>query len=317
MADQGAPALGYGIDIGGTKIELAACDAALQVRLRQRIATPQGDYAGFLAALERLVAEADTALARAGAAPADAIGIALPGVRDRRNGRQLSANVPALTGQRVAADLAERLGRPLQFGNDLQCFALSEAHGGAAEGYPSMFGAILGTGAGGGYCLHGRLVAGFNGLAGEWGHWSVPAHLLQRHGLPVLDCACGLRGCVERYVSGSGLAALERHLGGAAADAGAVIALAEAGDARARQALAVHLDLLGHSLAALVLALDPHVIVLGGGLSQYPPLYAALPAAVAAHLFDGVQVPPIVPPRFGDAGGARGAALLAWQSARP
>lgn len=309
MADAApsAAALNYGIDIGGTKIELVACDAEFEVRHRRRIATPQGDYAGFLAALEALVADADAELGSAGAA----VGIALPGVRDRRSGLQLSANVPSLTGRSVAADLQARLRRPLFFGNDLQCFALSEAHGGAAEGYPSMFGAILGTGAGGGYCLHGRLVSGFNSLAGEWGHWSVPAHLVQRHGLAVLDCACGLRGCVERYVSGSGLVALYRHFGGEAAEAGEVFAQADAGDARAQQALAAHLDLLGHSLAALVLALDPHVIVLGGGLSQHAPLYEVLPAAVAAHLFNGVQVPPIVPPRFGDAGGARGAALLA------
>ncbi|PZS66824.1 ROK family protein [Stenotrophomonas maltophilia] len=299
----------YGIDIGGTKIELVACDAAMQVTWRRRVATPQGDYDGFLQAVVALVAEADAALGRSDAA----IGIALPGVRDRRSGRQLSANVPALTGHSVAADLQACLQRPLHFGNDLQCFALSEAHGGAADGYPSMFGAILGTGAGGGFCLQGRLLSGFNGLAGEWGHWGVPGHLLQRHGLPLIDCACGLQGCVERYVSGSGLAMIERHLGGNAADASAVIALAEAGDARARKALDIHRDLLGHSLAALVLALDPHVIVLGGGLSQYAPLYQQLPAAIAAHLFNGVQVPPIVPPRFGDAGGARGAALLACQ----
>jgi N-acetylglucosamine kinase len=311
LVETSAAAICYGIDIGGTKIELVACDAALEVRHRRRIATPQGDYPGFLAALEGLAADADRELGLTDAP----IGIALPGVRDRRSGRQLSANVPALTGHSVAADLQARLRRPLYFGNDLQCFALSEAHGGAAEGYPSMFGAILGTGAGGGYCLHGRLVAGFNGLAGEWGHWSVPAHLLLLHDLPVLDCACGLRGCVERYVSGSGLVALHHHFGGASADAGAVIALADNGDAGARRAVAVHLDLLGHSLAKLVLALDPHVIVLGGGLSQHAPLYDALPAAVAAHLFDGVQVPPIVPPRFGDAGGARGAALLAWSPA--
>ena len=301
----------HGIDIGGTKIELVTFDAAMQPGWRRRIATPQGGYDAFLHAVAALVVEADAALGR----PADAIGIALPGVRDRRSGRQLSANVPALTGQCVARDLQARLQRPLQFGNDLQCFALSEAHGGAADGYPSMFGAILGTGAGGGYCVHGRLVAGFNGLAGEWGHWSVPANLLQRHGLPLLDCGCGLRGCVERYVSGSGVATVERHLGGSTGNASEVIALAEAGDARARQALDIHRDLLAHSFAALILALDPHVIVLGGGLSQYAPLYEQLPAAIATHLFAGVQVPPIVPPRFGDAGGARGAALLASQPA--
>lgn len=307
MADLPARAC-YGIDIGGTKIEAVAFDAAMQPCWRQRVATPQGDYPGFLQAVEDLVRAADLALGDADAP----IGIGLPGVRGR-DGRQLSANVPALTGQPVAADLQARLRRPLQFGNDLQCFALSEARGGAAEGYPSMFGAILGTGAGGGHCVNGRLVRGLNGLAGEWGHTSVAAHLLLHHGLPMIDCACGLRGCVERYVSGSGLAMIERHLGGDAADASAVIAAADAGDARARRALEIHRDLLGHGLAALVLMLDPHVIVLGGGLSRYAPLYDALPAAIAAHLFDGVQVPPIVPPRFGDAGGARGAALLACE----
>lgn len=310
MAEPGAPTC-YGLDVGGTKIELVACDAALQVLWRRRVATPQGDYAGFLQAVVALVAAADAALG----CHDSALGIALPGVRDRRSGRQLSANVPALTGQCVAQDLQARLPRPLRIGNDLQCFALSEAHGGAADGYPSMFGAILGTGAGGGFCVQGRLLAGCNGIAGEWGHWSVPGHLLQRHRLPLLDCGCGLQGCVERYVSGSGVAAIARHLGSDAADASAVIALAEAGDARAQQALDIHRDLLGHSLAAVVLALDPHVIVLGGGLSQYPPLYRQLPDAIAAHLFAGVQVPPIVPPRFGDAGGARGAALLACHPA--
>ena len=235
---------------------------------------------------------------------AAAVGIAMPGVRDPDSGRLLSANVPALTGQRVQEDLQHRLQRPLQFGNDMQCFALSEANGGAADGQPSMLGAILGTGAGGGYCVHGRLVSGYNGIAGEWGHWSVPAHLLERHGLPLLDCGCGLRGCVERYIAGGGVAMLHRHLGGDPADASIVIERAHQGDALAMRALQIHLDLLGHTLAAVVLALDPHVIVLGGGLSKDARLYRELPAAVATHLFGGVRVPPILPPAFGDAGDA-------------
>lgn len=297
----------YGIDIGGSKIELVVFDARMQPIERQRIDTPQGDYAGFIDAVGALVVGAD---ARRGAKCTE-VGIALPGIRDRASGRQLSANVPALTGHEVGADLESRLQRPLQLGNDLHCFALSEANGGAAQGYASMFGAILGTGAGGGYCIQGRLVDGYNGIVGEWGHWSIPAHLLALHGLPLLDCACGLRGCLERYVSGSGLAALHRKLGGTSADAAAVTDAADAGDASARQALAIHLDLLGHAFASLVMAIDPHVIVLGGGLSRHKPLYAALPGSVQAHLFKGMRVPPILPPQFGDAGGARGAALLA------
>lgn len=303
----------YGLDIGGTKIELLACDAALAVRHRRRVDTPTQDYAAFVQAVAALVEAVDVELG----ATAHAIGIGLPGIADRASGCQLSANVPALTGQRVGHDLRQRLQRPLHVGNDLQCFALSEAHGGAADGYPSMFGVILGTGAGGGYCVEGRLISGANGIAGEWGHWTVPATLLAKHSLPLLDCACGLRGCVERYVSGSGLAALHRHLGGEAAGAETVIALAQRNDAVASSALAIHRDLLGHALAGVVMAFDPHVIVLGGGLSKCEALYRELPSAIAPYLFKGVRVPPILPPAFGDAGGARGAALLARQGSLP
>ena len=299
----------YGIDIGGTKIELVACDATLVVRHRQRVATPTRDYAAFLQAIVDLVGAADAALGQRGVA----VGIGLPGVRDRASGRQLSANVPSLTGHTVGADLQARLQRPLELGNDLQCFALSEAHDGTAAGYPSMFGVILGTGAGGGFCVGGRLIAGHNGIAGEWGHWSLPATLQQRHDLPLLACGCGLRGCLERYVSGSGLAMIHERRGGIALDAAEVVARAQAGDAIALQALAIHRDLLGYSFASLILALDPHVIVLGGGLSKLEQLYRDLPAAITPYLFDGVRVPPILPPTFGDAGGARGAALLARQ----
>ncbi len=301
--------LWYGLDMGGTKIELAAFDARMQPLFCRRIDTPQGNYRGFIEAVAALVESADAQLGRR----SDAVGLGLPGVRDRMTGLQLSSNVPALSGKPLGADLQSRIARPLALGNDAQCFALSEAMGGAADGAPSMFGAILGTGAGGGYCVEGRLVGGYNGFTSEWGHWTIPATLLRQHALPLLDCPCGLPGCVERYVSGTGLARIHHLIGGPSGDARTTIAQAQAGDPCAARARDIHLDLLGHALAALVLGLDPHVIVLGGGLSNDPALYRALPAAVARHLFAGARVPPILPPRFGDAGGARGAALLARQ----
>ncbi len=299
----------YGVDVGGTKIELVACNDALEVVHRQRVTTPAQDYSVFLDAIATLVANADRELGR----QCEAIGIGLPGVVDRDTGLGFSVNIPAITGKPVVADLQARLQRPLRIGNDLQCFAISEANGGAAAGYPTMIGAILGTGAGGGYCIDGRLVSGHNGLGVEWGHWSVPATLVAKYGLPIHVCACGLSGCVECYVSGTGVARLHRHLGGDAGDAGAVIAAAQSGDEAAVRALAIHLDLLGHALADVIKAFDPHAIVLGGGLSKLESLYRDLPAAIASHLFRNTTVPPILPPMFGDAGGARGAALLARQ----
>lgn len=300
----------YGIDIGGSKIELVAyAGDALDERWRQRVVTPTQSFAAFVEAVVGLVESADTALGQRGA-----VGLGLPGVVDPVSGLQLSSNVPALNGQAVAPALSARLGRPVAVGNDCQCFALSEANGGAAAGAASMFGAILGTGAGGGYCVGGRLLRGYNGLAGEWGHWTLPAGLREQHGLPIWPCGCGLAGCLERYVSGSGMTALYQFFGGEALDAEAINARAEAGEALALRTLAVHLDLLAQGLAGLMLILDPHLIVLGGGLSKLPRLYAELPAAVARHLFAGARVPPILPPVFGDAAGTRGAALLARPS---
>jgi len=307
----------HGIDIGGTKIELVSwIDAGgeLQEVFRERVATPGTDFNEFVAAVAALVARGDAALGPL-ASPA-AVGIGLPGVIDSATGRQLSSNVPALNGRLVAAALQEALARPVIIGNDCQCFALSEAQGGAAAGLPTMFGAIIGTGAGGGYCVEGRLQRGFNAIAGEWGHWTIPATLLALYKLPVLDCPCGKKGCLERYVSGPGLSKLHAHIGGDGAEPLAIVARANNGDALAAQALAIHLDLLGHALAGLVLAHDPHAIVLGGGLSKLSHLYQQLPAAMRRHLFRGVQAPPVLPPRFGDAGGARGAALLARQQTK-
>jgi N-acetylglucosamine kinase len=310
---QPAPRAFHGVDIGGSKIELVAfveqeAGGALVERHRRRVATPRDDFAAFEQAVVELVAEGDAVLGQAAS-----VGIGLPGIVDVQTGRQLSSNVPALNGRLVAQSLAERLARPVFIGNDCQCFALAEAQGGAAEGLPSMFGAIIGTGAGGGYCIGGRLVTGYNGIAGEWGHTGLPATLLDRHRLPVLDCPCGLRGCLERYVSGTGMAWLHGHLSGETADAAALAARAGQGDALARRTLEVHLDLLAHGLSMIVLAYDPHAIVLGGGLSKLPYLYEQLPAAMSRHLFAGLRLPALRPPRFGDAGGARGAALLARQ----
>ncbi|WP_426174221.1 ROK family protein [Massilia sp. TWR1-2-2] len=302
----------HGIDVGGTKIELVSYIEQghdLKEVHRERIATPCVDFVEFLDAIQALLVRADAVLGMRAA-----VGIGLPGITDSESGRQLSSNVPALNGRLVVSSLKEALQRPIAVGNDCQCFALSEAQGGAADGMPSMFGAIIGTGAGGGYCLDGRLLRGSNGVAGEWGHWPLAPSLLAPYALPLYECPCGRRGCLERYVSGPGMSQLHRHFGGGDETPLSIVAHAQSGSATAAKTLEVHVDLLGHALASLVMTLDPHVVVLGGGLSQLAHLYQQLPGAVRRHLFAGVRTPPILPPAFGDAGGARGAALLARQN---
>jgi N-acetylglucosamine kinase len=300
----------YGIDLGGTKIELVACDAGpdadLAVRYRRRIATPGADYAALVEALLDLVGGADAELGGSAA-----IGMGVPVIVDAASATHLCANVPCLTGRELLPVLRQRLHRPIVLGNDCQCFALSEAHGGAADGAASAFGLILGTGAGAGYVVQGRLVRGLHGAAGEWGHWPLDPALLRAYDLPLLPCACGRAACLESYVSGTGLRRLHAHFGGSGDSAEILAERRAAGDPLAGRVFDAHLDLLGAALARIVLAYDPHVIVLGGGLSRLQHLYAGLPDAIRRHLIPGLGVPPILPPVFGDAGGARGAALLA------
>lgn len=310
-----APDYYYGIDLGGTKIELVACDANLQVRHRQRVPTPTQDYDALVRALAGLVRDADAALPSAVAAP---VGIGVPGIVNVNDGTHICANIPGLMGRELLPVLRAQLQRPIALGNDCQCFALSEAHGGAGDGAASLFGLIIGTGAGAGYVVDQKLVRGLHGAAGEWGHWPLDPSLLKRYELPLLPCACGRAACLESYVSGTGLRRLHAHLSGAAGDSAEQLAARQAKqDAMASRVFEVHLDLLGAALARIILAYDPHVIVLGGGLSQLPHLYTGLPDAILPHLIPGLGVPPILPPVFGDAGGARGAALLARQATTP
>jgi N-acetylglucosamine kinase len=295
-----------GIDVGGSKIELAVYAHDGTVSHLRRIATPCDDYQAFLHAIRDLIAEAENAVGAL-----DGIGVGLPGIAERETGARISSNVAAINGRAVASDLRNLLQRDIAIGNDCQLFALSEANGGSGAGVHSVYGAIVGTGVGAGLCIDGKLIASFNTIAGEWGHLALPARLQQQYALPLFQCGCGLRGCLERYASGSAIGALYSHFTGIPLETPEIVRRMREGEQAASDVFAMVVDALGYGLASVVLVVDPHVIVLGGGLSQLNELYERLPAAVQRHLFASVRVPPILPPTFGDAGGTRGAALLA------
>ena len=200
----------YGLDIGGTKAEFAVFDNELNCVHTRRIATPTSDYNRLTQSVRELVDGADDSFGRV-----ESLGVGVPGIRDR-DGRSFSVNVPCLNGHDVKSDLAAQLGRTVVAINDGRAFALSEAHGGAGERHDSMVGVILGTGAFGGYCIGGQLQGGRNGVAGEWGHVSIAATVRERHGLPLHRCGCGALGCVECYISGSGMSRIHHHLAGSA-----------------------------------------------------------------------------------------------------
>ncbi|WP_137178733.1 ROK family protein [Roseomonas sp. AR75] len=289
-----------GVDLGGTKIEVAALDSSGTVRLRRRVATPR-DYAAGIAAIAGLVEGAEAELGARGS-----LGIGIPGSENPETRLIRGANSTWLNGRPLGADLAARLDRPVRLSNDANCLAMSEAADGAGAGFGSVFAVILGTGCGGGLVVNGRLVEGRNRVAGEWGHNPLPWMTAAEH--PGPRCWCGQRGCLETFLSGPGLAADADGPG--ARDASALPARAAAGDATARGALDRHADRLARALAAIVNIVDPEVIVLGGGLSNMVHLYTVLPGLIPRHVFSDAFSTPVRQAMHGDSSGVLGAARL-------
>lgn len=293
----------FGIDLGGTKIEIVALERDGAVRLRKRTATPHG-YAATVEAIAALVRDAEQETGQRGT-----VGVGIPGSLSPATGLVRNANSQALNGQPLDRDLAAAIGRDVRITNDANCLAMSEAADGAGAGYRTVFAVIIGTGCGGGIVSSGRLLDGPNGTAGEWGHTPLP--WMQAEEFPGPRCWCGRHGCLETFLSGPGLAA--DCDGPGARDAGSIPARAAAGEAKAVAALARHTDRLARALGLIANIIDPDVIVLGGGLSNMQHLYADVPPLMARHVLGDVARTPIVQARHGDSSGVFGAARL-WDS---
>jgi predicted NBD/HSP70 family sugar kinase len=232
----------------------------------------------------------------------------MPGALSRATGRVKNANSTWLNGRPLAEDLERRLGRPLRFANDANCFTLSEAVDGAAEGAGAVFGVIVGTGTGGGLVVDGKIWTGPNSIAGEWGHNPLPwPRDDERPGPP---CYCGRSGCIETFLSGPGLAFDHRQRTGEALDAAEVAGRAAAGDAQAEATLVRYGERMARALASIINVVDPDVIVLGGGLSNLRRLYARVPTLWGPWVFSDRVDTRLVPPKHGDSSGVRGAAWL-------
>lgn len=293
-----------GIDLGGTKIEAIALDAAGRECARERIATPHNDYPGTVRAIVALVAGLEQTLGERAT-----VGIATPGAISTHDGRIKNANSTCLNGQPLQRDLQTALQRPLRLANDANCFAVSEAYDGAGRGSRVVFGVILGTGVGGGIVIDGQPLIGANAIAGEWGHNALA------DATPGQPCYCERTGCVETWLSGPALAADHRRHGGALLDAEAIGACAAAGDARCEASLQRYERRLARALANVINILDPDVIVLGGGLSKLSRLYDTVPRLWSADIFSDVVDTRLCPPLHGDSSGVRGAAWL-WPANR-
>ena len=292
-----------GIDLGGTKIESIALGRDGLVLLRERLPTPQGDYEATLRVIGELLQSLEKQVGQF-----DVFGIGTPGAISRHSGLVKNSNSTCLIGKPLVEDLSRLSGKRVSIANDADCFALSEASDGAAEGYDNVFGVILGTGVGGGLVINGRLVRGVNDIAGEWGHnplpWLMPSEF------PGPQCYCGKLGCIETFLSGPGFSRDFMEATGERKTAQAIIAAAEGGDRAAILAVGRYEDRLARALAHVINIVDPSAIVLGGGLSNWTRLYSTLPKLLQKYVFSDMVNTVVLPPKFGDSSGVRGAAWL-------
>ncbi len=294
-----------GIDLGGTKIEAIALDARGRERFRRRIPTPRGDYAGTVDAIAGLVSDAETVVGPS------SVGVGIPGVVSPATGLVKNANSTWLNGRPLARDLEARLGRAVRLANDANCFALSEATDGAAASAPIAFGVILGTGVGGGVVVDGRVLEGLNAVAGEWGHNPLPWP--EDGERPGPACYCGRSGCIETFLSGPGLVADHERSTGETLDPVRIASAAADGNSDARASVGRYTHRLARALATVINIVDPHVIVLGGGLSNVPVLYEEVPRLWHAFVFSDTVSTRLVRATHGDSSGVRGAAWL-WEA---
>jgi fructokinase len=311
MVDQETVRTGFriGVDLGGTKIAAVVIDGAGAVAASRRIATPAGDYDAIVASITGLVAALENEIGTR--AP---VGIGIPGTIVAATGLVKNANTTCLIGRPLARDIERVLGRGVRIANDANCFALSEAIDGAAAGFNTVFGVILGTGVGGGIVTGGRLLIGANAIAGEWGHNPLPATATDE--LPGPSCYCGRSGCIETFLSGPGLAADHWRHYGIALTPVEIAAGARAGRVDCRATIERYVERLARALATVVNVLDPDAIVLGGGLSSLAILYDEVPRRWDRHIFSDAVATRLLAPKYGDASGVRGAAWL-WPPEHP
>ncbi|HEV2430969.1 MAG TPA: ROK family protein, partial [Burkholderiales bacterium] len=281
--------LRIGIDLGGTKIEALALDAAGREVFRKRVSSPRGDYAATISAISSLVCEIGEGSA----------GIAIPGALSQVTGLVKNANSTWLIGKPLKQDLESALQRKVRIENDANCFALSEATDGAGRGAEVVFGVILGTGVGGGIGVNGKVLTGANAIAGEWGHNPLP--LPSAQDLPLPDCYCGRAGCIETYLSGPGLARDHELRTGRRLPPEEIVSLGD-------QSLERYMERLARALASVINLLDPDVIVLGGGMSKVGRLYTEVPRLWTRYVFSDHVATRLAPPVHGDSSGVRGAA---------
>jgi predicted NBD/HSP70 family sugar kinase len=293
----------WGVDLGGTKIECAVIEREGTV-IRRRIPTEADKgYDHIIKQIKKLITQVSAEIEM----KPTTIGFATPGVLDPVTDLMKNCNTIVMNNQPMQKDIENALQIPIKLANDANCFVLAETLMGAGQDYPNadlVFGVIMGTGVGGGLIVHGRIIKGVHGIAGEWGH-----NILEENGEP---CYCGKRGCVETVISG---VALENHytrISGNKLKLNEILTNHLAGtDKFADETIERLLEFYGRAISTLINVLDPNLILLGGGVGNVDLLYTEGGKRIKKYLFNSGELKtPILKPKLGDSAGVFGAALL-------
>lgn len=292
-----------GIDLGGTKTEILVLGDDGSALLRRRLPSPRDDYRVTLDHIAALVRTAEDAVGQT-----CTVGIGTPGSISPVTGLLRNSNSVWLNGKPLARDLSARLQREVRLENDANCFALSEATDGTAAGLRNVFGVIIGTGVGGGIVIDGKVLAGGNRNAGEWGHNPLPWPTVDES--PGPQCYCGRRGCIETYLSGPGMARDHERANGTLLSGEEIVRAADSGELCSLATLERYEQRLARALAHVINIVDPEAIVLGGGLSNIERLYTRVPQLWPQWVFADAVTTRLLRNRHGDSSGVRGAAWL-------
>lgn len=294
--------LKLGIDLGGTKIEICILENGQEI-IRKRVATPLQNYAEIIQVIKVLVQDVDAQIEQK-----LKVGIGTPGAISFKTGFLKNSNTICMNGMPILQDLEQALKRPVKIQNDANCFALSEAIDGAGEGEDTVFGVIIGTGTGAGLVHKQQLIVGPNSITGEWGHNPLPWPNTSDE--PILPCYCGKQACVETYLSGAGMQQRFAKLYAKELNSRQIVKYASQGDEQCRQHLNHYYDAMARAMASVINILDPNVVVLGGGMSNIQAIYTEIQPRLLNYVFSDQVNTRIVPAKYGDSSGVRGAAWL-------
>lgn len=301
------------LDLGGSFIKLGVMDAQNALTILDQQNIPATSWTAFTTLVSHMIAQHQAHFTADSPVAISTAGIVAPDT-----GEMFASNIPAFHQRRLANELSAILQRRVIVHNDADCFTLAEALTGAGQAHKVVFGAILGSGVGGGLVADGRIITGQNGLTGEWGHGPITLTEVEIDGetlrLPRLSCPCGQKGCLDSYGGARGLENLHQTLHSSTASSIDIIKRWQQQDRQAQQTLQAWLQLVGQPLAYTINITGASRVVVGGGLASVVPLIEALDQAVQGYVLRSTRQRLVVPGAFAHHGGMMGAALLARQS---